>query len=126
VTQRHDIAFPFRLAPGSGRAAEADYAAHVAQMIRQVLLTTPGERVNRPDFGCGLRRALFAPNSPALQATTELLVRQSLDKWLAGHVTVRKVSVSGEAEAERGELIVTIEYTLIDDGTTRQTVVRVV
>jgi phage baseplate assembly protein W len=126
VTPRHDIAFPFRLAPGSGRAAEADFAAHVAQMVRQVLLTTPGERVNRPDFGCGLRRALFAPNSPALRATTELLVRQSLDKWLGEHVAVRKVSVSGEAEAERGELTVTVEYTLLDDGTTRQTAVRVV
>ena len=125
MTPRHDIAFPFRLAPGSGRAAEADYVAHVAQMIRQVLLTNPGERVNRPDFGCGLRRALFAPNSPALQATTELLVRQALERWLGEHVAVRKVGVSGEAEAGRGELIVTVEYTLIDDGTTRQAAVRV-
>ena len=67
------------LRPG---AAQSPYATHVDQMIRQVLLTTPGERADLPEFGCGLRQLLFAPNSDALQATTQLIVQHSLSRWL--------------------------------------------
>ncbi|MEH2028374.1 MAG: hypothetical protein V7K67_01610 [Nostoc sp.] len=42
---RHDYAFPFRIDAVSGQAAQTSYEAHVEQMIRQVLLTAPGERV---------------------------------------------------------------------------------
>ena len=35
-------------------------------MIEQVLFTAPGERVNRPDFGCGLLQMVFGPNSSEL------------------------------------------------------------
>jgi len=38
---RHDYAFPFRIDPVSRQAAQTNYAAHVEQMIRQVLLTSP-------------------------------------------------------------------------------------
>ncbi len=69
---RQDYAFPFRIDPTSRQAAQSGYEAHVAQMIRQVLLTTPGERVNLLEFGCGLRQLLFAPHSDALDATTHV------------------------------------------------------
>src|SRR5256885_2178792 len=103
---RHDCAFPFRIDPASGQAARAAYAAHVGQMVRQVLLTAPGERVCLPEFGCGLRQLLFAPNSEALRATTQLVVRQALERWLAGQVVVKSVTVSGAAEADAGQLVV--------------------
>ena len=61
-------------------------------MIRQILLTTPGERADLPEFGCGLRQLLFAPNSDALQATTQVLVQHSLKPWLGNQITVRRVS----------------------------------
>ena len=54
---RRDYAFPFRIDGGSQQTAQSPYAAHVEQMIRQLLLTTPGERVDLPQFGCGLRRS---------------------------------------------------------------------
>jgi phage baseplate assembly protein W len=124
--RRQDYAYPFHLAPASGRAAEADYPAHVAQMVRQALLTSPGERVNRPDFGAGLRRLVFAPNSEALRATAELFVRQTLAKFLAGHLTVRDVSVKSTPEEESlGQLVVTVRYELLEDRTLRQTDVRI-
>lgn len=123
--QRQDYKFPFQIAAASGRIAEASYAAHVAEMVRQVLLTSPGERVNRPEFGAGLRRLLFAPNSSALQATTELIVRQALTRSLADHLTVRSVTLSGAKEAELGQLIVTVVYELLEDRSIRQTEVRV-
>ena len=62
-------------------------------MVRQLLLTTPGERVNLPQFGCGLRSLVFAPNSDALAATVKLRVIQGLNQWLAGVVNVVGVVV---------------------------------
>jgi uncharacterized protein len=123
--QRQDYRFPFQIAPASGRIAEADYPAHVAQMIRQILLTSPGERVNRPEFGAGLRRLVFAPNSQSLQATAELMVRQALTRALGDQLTVRAVNLSGAREADLGQLVVTVEYELLDDRSVRQTEVRV-
>jgi phage baseplate assembly protein W len=124
---RHDFAFPFRIDPASRQAAQAGYADHVEQMIRQVLLTAPGERVNLPDFGCGLRQLLFAPNSDALAATTKLLVLRALDTWLAGQVEVRNVEVTQPEDAPDGaELLIRIEYVLIETRETQTTAVRVV
>ena len=68
------IAFPFHI-DGRGRVAGADEAAHVRQMIEQVLFTVPGERINRPEFGCGLQQLVFDPNSDELAATTEFLIQ---------------------------------------------------
>ena len=48
---RRDFAYPFRIDAASGQAAQAAYQDHVDQMIRQILLTDPGERVCLPDFG---------------------------------------------------------------------------
>lgn len=75
---RTDYAFPFRIDGTSNEAARATYSPHVDQMIRQILLTAPGERVDLPEFGCGLRNLLFAPDSDALQVTTQLMVQKPL------------------------------------------------
>jgi phage baseplate assembly protein W len=108
---RHDYAFPFRIDPASGQAARTRYEAHVDHMIRQVLLTSPGERVDLPEFGCGVRQLIFAPNSDALATTTQLLVLQSLNKWLGDQIQVQNVRV---ARPEAAELHIDIEYVLID------------
>jgi phage baseplate assembly protein W len=70
---RNDFAVPFRIDAASGQAAQASYQDHVDQMIRQVLLTDPGERVCLPTFGAGLRRLLFAPMSAQLQASAQMI-----------------------------------------------------
>jgi uncharacterized protein len=123
--RRQDYAYPFRIDVASHQAAQTTYPDHVAQMIRQVLLTDPGERVNLPEFGCGLRRLVFAPHSDALQATTKLIVMQALTRWLAGQIEVKDVAVSragqsldarsGEtASAPDGVMQIRIEYVLIE------------
>ena len=101
TTARQDFAFPFRIDPASQQTAQTDYAAHVDQMVRQLLLTTPGERVDLPQFGCGLRSLVFAPNSDALAATVQLRVVQGLSQWLAGVVNVVGVVMGRRARAER-------------------------
>ena len=65
---------------GRGRTATTDTADHIRDLIEQVLFTAPGERVNRPDFGSGLLRLVFAPNSDALAAATHLAVQGALQQ----------------------------------------------
>ncbi len=123
--RRQDYAYPFRIDGASHQAAQASYPDHVAQMIRQVLLTDPGERVCLPEFGCGLRRLVFAPYSDALQATTKLLVMQSLSRWLAGQIEVKEVRVSRAGEAPDGVLEIGIDYILIETQEQQQATIEV-
>ena len=122
---RTDYAFPFRIDMVSGQAAQAPYAAHVDQMIRQILLTTPGERVDLPQFGCGIRQLLFAPNSTALQSTTQLLIRQSLTEWLGDQIQVQSVDVTPGTGGDFSQIIVQINYLLIETQSQAQTEVLV-
>jgi phage baseplate assembly protein W len=87
---------------------ETDYEAYMAQLIRQVLLTAPGERVNRPDFGAGLRRALFAPSSPATATLIKATIFQALTTWLDSVIDVDEV----ETGFDDGRLDVTVVYTI--------------
>ncbi len=123
--RRIDYAYPFRMDGASRQAGRAPYETHVAQMIRQILLTSPGERADLPEFGCGVRRLLFAPNTDALAATTEILIRDSLSRWLGDQITVQAVSVSRPDDAPE-RLDITIEYTLIETLSRQQTEVRLI
>lgn len=121
---RHDYAFPFRIDGDSRQAQQSPYAAHVRQMIRQVLLTSPGERVDLPEFGCGLRQLIFAPRTEALNSSVKLLVLQSLNRWLSEHIKVLEVNTGGEPEL--GELRIDIYYTLLDSQTKDRAEVKVI
>jgi hypothetical protein len=103
VAAHLDMPFGF---DARGRAAVADDDDHVRDMIRAVLFTAPGERVNRPDFGCGLRRLVFAPLSDTLVATTQHLVQASLLRWLGDVIAVEAVEVA-RADAQ---LLITVRY----------------
>src|SRR5712692_11083592 len=117
---RHDYAYPFRIDFVSNQAAQTPYEAHVEQMIRQVLLTSPGERADLPEFGCGLRQLIFAPHSEALDATTQIVVLQALNKWLSAQIQVQKVRVVPPQETgDEAQLLVQIEYVLIETRTNR-------
>jgi uncharacterized protein len=118
---RADYAFPFRIDPASGQAAQSPYGRHVDEMIRQILLTTPGERADLPEFGCGLRQLLFAPNSDALQATTRLMIEQALSRWLAGQIQVVNVTVTDGPGGDQSQLLVLIEYVLLETQSQQQT-----
>jgi len=117
LVSRQDYAYPFRVDPSSQQTAQAAYGAHVDQMVRQLLLTSPGERVDLPQFGCGLRALIFAPMSDALSATVQLQVLQALGQWLAGIVVATQVTVAtsnDNAALEPGTLQVTVAYTLVE------------
>lgn len=98
-----NIDFPFHF-DARGATASTGYADHVRDMIEQLLFTTPGERVNRPDFGCGLLQLVFAPNSPELAATVQFTTQASLAQWLGDIVDVRSLEVDAQDSILRVEL----------------------
>ena len=103
------IAFPYRV-NGRGRTAQAERDAWLRGLIEQLLFTVPGERVNRPDFGCGLMQLVFAPNSPELAATVQALVHASLQQWLGYLLQIDEVS----ARSEDATLSVLVRYTVLE------------
>lgn len=97
---------------GRGRSAVTGNADHVRDLIYQVLFTRPGERVNRPDFGCGIDQLVFAPASDALVTATQFLVQGALQRWLADVIEVDQV----EVRAEESTLRIEVVYTRLDNG----------
>ena len=101
------IDYPFHL-DIRGRTASADPEAHIRDLVEQLLFTSPGERVNRPDFGSGLAQLVFAPNSDELATATQFLVQGSLQQWLGDLIQVESVQV----ESEESSLRVTVQYVI--------------
>ena len=89
--------YPFHV-DGRGRSASASLDDHIRDLIYQVLFTTPGERVNRPDFGCGIRQLVFMGNSDVLATTTQFLVQGSLQRWLGDLIALERVTVTNQDE----------------------------
>jgi uncharacterized protein len=103
------LRYPFGIDSALGRLQEEpDYAEHVEQLIKQVIFTTPGERINRPDFGCGLKRMLFAPNNQVSATLTQVTIFEALNRWLSSAIRVDEVRVQAMDE----KLEVRIAYTL--------------
>lgn len=103
-----------------GRSAVTDSDDHVRDMIYLVLFTSPGERVNRPEFGCGVKQLVFAPLSDALAAATEQLIHGALIRWLDPVISLEAVS----ARAEDSTLEITVSYTRRETGERREEVFR--
>jgi phage baseplate assembly protein W len=102
--------FPYGVS-GSGTPNTTTSDDHLRDLILQVLFTNPGERVNLPEFGVGVQRLVFAPNSETLRTSAQFLISTNLQRWLGERINVEQVNVSSEAGFEH---IVTIEiiYTL--------------
>ncbi len=100
-----NVNFPFQF-DGRGRTADPQQN-YVLQLIEQVLFTSPGERVNLPDFGSGLLQLPFAPNSIEMAAATQFSVQAALQKWLSDYIKVQSVV----AAVNEATLTVTVTYT---------------
>jgi phage baseplate assembly protein W len=87
------VDYPFHFDERGGTAS-VDEEKHIRDMIEQVLFTNPGERVNRPTFGSGLLQLVFAPNSDALAAATQMSVQGALQQWLGDLIAVEAVEVN--------------------------------
>lgn len=111
---------PAQLAPiasplgfdGRGRTAEASADQHLRDLIEQVLLTAPGERVMRPTFGSGLLQLAFAPNSDQLAAALQMLVQGALQSGLGDLIEVAGVAIT----QDNGTLTISVSYTVRSTG----------
>lgn len=100
-----NIDFPFHF-DSRGHTAASELDDHIRDLIEQVLFTSPGERVNRPSFGSGLLQLVFAANSDALAAATQLTLQGALQQWLGDLIEVEAV----EVERDDAQLHVTLSY----------------
>ncbi len=103
-----NVQYPYGF-DSSGHTAQTDLPDHISEMIEQILLTSPGERVNLPTFGCGVSQLVFAPNSDALAGAQQKVIQASLQQWLSDLIRVNAVDVT----AQESTLLITITYTII-------------
>jgi uncharacterized protein len=111
-----NVNFPFQF-DGRGRTLDPNAGLqqnYVRQLVEQVLFTSPGERVNLPDFGSGLLQLPFAPNSVEMAAATQFSVQAALQKWLSSYVRVQSVT----ADVDEAILTVTVVYSPLNSDVT--------
>jgi len=106
-----NLRYPYQF-DGCGHTAQAGEDDFIRGLIEQVLFTSPGERVMRPDFGSGVMQLVFAPNSVELSATTQFMVQAALQQYLGNLISLEGV----ETEASEATLRVTVRYTIRRTG----------
>jgi phage baseplate assembly protein W len=110
MTENTTFGFPFAVnEAGRINATGGDEA--IRGKIIQVLFTAPGERVNQPEFGCGLFNLVFEPNHAILAAAMEFTIGQALARWLGDDILVDGVNV----DSSEATVIVEIAYTKKQD-----------
>lgn len=72
--------------------------AKIEQSLRLILLTTPGERILRPEFGCGVHDLVFRPNTVTLRGQLEDRIREAITEF-EPRVDLVDVSVDTAPEA---------------------------
>ena len=113
------IDHPFRFGK-DGRTATTSRAEHIQDLVELTLLTAPGERVNRPQFGAGLSTLIFEPNDQPLSDAAQFLTRSNLQRWLEGLVEIRSLDVTRKDET----LHISLEYVVLASGETISQTVR--
>src|SRR5215472_13460654 len=108
-----NVNFPYQF-DGRGRTQDPQQD-YVRQLVEQVLFTSPGERVNLPDFGSGLLQLPFTPNSMEMAAATQFAVQAALQKWLSNYVKVQSVTATAQDE----KLIVVVTYSMLNSDVTQ-------
>ncbi len=108
------LAFPWSV-DGRGRTTATDHDGHVRDLIQQVLFTSPGERVMRPDFGSGVLAMVFEPGGPEVAATAQFLVQASLERELSDVIAVHGVEVEAGRPGDAA-LLVTVAYVVHRTG----------
>jgi phage baseplate assembly protein W len=106
-----NVGFPYRF-DSRGGTFSPNTDDHIRDMIEQLIFTTAGERVNRPDLGGGLQQMVFAPNSPELAATLQFTLQAALQFWLGDVIEVRDL----DASATDSALSVTSTYLVRSRG----------
>src|SRR5579871_5153466 len=87
------LSFPYNI-DFRGMTATSDLQDYVAGMLRLMLLTSPGECINRPSFGGGVEKFVFAAMNGQMINTTETFIRSALTQWMSDVISVQSLSVA--------------------------------
>lgn len=101
-------AYPVAIDPKTGIVATAEYEDDIKQAIRIILSTARGERLMRPEFGCGIHQLVFESIDSATLASIEAAVAEALNRFEA-RVEVIQIIVD-PLHAADGRLEVNIDY----------------
>lgn len=104
-----DFAWHYDLRGQTARTTSDD---HIRDMLELLLFTDPGERLNRPGFGSGLRQLVFAPNSPEFATALEYTVQAAIQRELGDVLTLEGVSVT----SEDASIHVIVDYLVVATG----------
>jgi len=102
------VGWRFPVKPVNGRLQYAVYEDDVEQAIQIILLTEQSERPMLPDFGGGLRKYLFEPNSPLTRHDIERVVRSALVDW-EPRINVERVEVTAD-DTQPNLLLIHVDY----------------
>jgi hypothetical protein len=102
--------FPYQI-DASGQTATTDLATYVQNLILLVLETDPGERVNLPEFGAGLKTLVFAGMDNALASAAQTLVRSKLIRFLGDAITINTLNVRLQGEEVAVDLTYFVTHT---------------
>lgn len=91
-----------------GKIAKSEYEQDIKEAIWIILGTAKGERVMRPDFGCGIHDLIFTPINTATITLVENSVREALTIW-EPRIELIKVEASSE-KSDEGKMLVSIDY----------------
>jgi phage baseplate assembly protein W len=111
--------FPLRTDP-TGRVALVKGRQEIEESIRLILMTAPGERPMRPEFGCAVHDYVFAPADAGTAGDIAYAVRIALNRW-EPRVDVDDVAVRFDA-VDRGVLYIEISYSLRGENDPRNLV----
>ena len=106
------LQFPITPTMSGGRMPTVQGMDRVRQSIDTVLATEPGERVMMPEFGCGLRRFLMAPNTVGTRTAIQNEVSEALTLW---EPRIRLTEVSVEPGEEPTLVWIDIRYVRLVD-----------
>lgn len=110
----------FSFAVKDGKLIPAEGERLIEESIRIILGTAKGERVMRPDFGCGLNELVFAPNDSATATLVGFYVREALLKW-EPRIEVLNITVTPDP-GDAARMIIDIHYKVKTTNTVKNLV----
>jgi phage baseplate assembly protein W len=99
--------FPVQL-DGQREIALSSYEEDIREAIWIILSTVPGERLMRPDFGCGIHEHVFAPNNTRTAGLVRFHVEEALNRW-EPRIDLQEVKVEADP-SNPAVLLISIDY----------------
>ena len=109
------LSWPLGGVDEDGRFSYAEGDSSVREVIRNILLTRPGERRMRPEFGAGLQDFIHQPNNETTRSLMSGIIRKSIEQW-EPRIEVEGIDVDS-GPASLAEVHVTIRYRMRHSGT---------